>query len=197
MCGVHANAKRRHRGLRTRRAGLAAAAVGRKHGQRAPIVERHASGTTRDVAAQRPQSLHLGGLRLGPGRARARARGRGCRDLPRHDLAVEERDDDRLGEGLRRGGCTGRREHRGTRASDADDRAVRRILERLHVGRRRRRPFEIAENDGVLPRNRDAQEERACARRRTAWRGRRGCERRRADEHSCDRYGEADHGESG
>ena len=95
--------------------------------------------------ARSPCTSDAVGLRARRARARTGRDGRG--DLARHDLAVEERDDDRLGERLRRGSGSRRGEDRRARAADADHRAVRRVLERLHVGRRRRRPLEVAESD--------------------------------------------------
>jgi hypothetical protein len=81
--------------------------------------------------------------------------------------------------------------------TDADDRAVRGVLERLNVHRGRGRPLEISERDAVLAGDRDAQQEGGGARGGTAWRRSGGRERCRSDEGCDDRDGEADHGESG
>ena len=74
---------------------------------------------------------------------------------------------------------------------DGHDRAVVRIRERLHLGRRRGRPVELAERHLGLIRNRDPDDRRLrLGLRATRWRGRRsetrGGEERGADDGGCD-----------
>src|SRR4029453_10157410 len=134
------------------------------------VLERRAgTGRRADVAVKRPQALHPGSRRVRSDGPSTRARGHRCSHLPREDLSVEERDDDRLGEGLGRSSSAGRGEYGGARATHAEHRAVRRVLEGLEGGGWGGGPVELSEGDGGLTRNRDAHEVGRRARRRASW----------------------------
>ena len=197
MVGAQLDSKRGDGRLSAGRALLASATTAGKNGERSPVLERGVPRCTRDVTSEGAKPLDLRRRRLRPHRPLAGAGRDRRRDLAGDDLAVEQREDDRLGERLRRGGRAGRCEHSCARAADADDRAVRGVLERLNVHRGRGRPLEISERDAVLAGDRDAQQERGRARGGAARRRSGGRERCRSDEGCDDRDGEADHGESG
>ncbi len=183
------------RRLRSRRTRLRASDVLRQDRERAPVRERGSGSTCRrEVLVERPQSLHRRRRRLPFGRARARSRARRRGQLRRGDLAVEEREHDHLGERLRGRGLPRLPGDDGARATDPDDRAVARVLERLHVRADVRRPGELAQRDGLLAGDDDADEVRARGRRRGARRRRcRSGQRDREKDGRAGEGGDSDH----
>ena len=194
MVGAQRHPERDDRRLRRGRPRLASAGVLREDGKRAPVAERRGrAGSGRDVLVERAQALNgrSGGLK--PGGTSACSRRDGCRDLGGSHLSAEEREDDRLGRRLRHRRLARLRGDGRAGATEADDRAVGRVLERLHLRVRADRPGEIAERHVVLAGDRDPEDE--CARPGDGaprWRRCRG-ERRGTDEDRACKREEADH----
>ena len=133
------DAKRGDRRLRAGRACLASSAAAGKDGERSPVLERGAPGCTRDVAVREragpgppmPTSPTPTDRALAPAETDAVILPATISPLKSETTIVSRKR-------LRRGGRAGRREDSRARAPDADDRAVRRVLERLNVRGRAR-----------------------------------------------------------